>query len=190
MAVEIVCVLDRSGSMDSIIDDSIGGFNVFLSEQQALPGDAKLTLILFDDQYEVVYDRINLQDVSKITSETYTPRGTTALHDALGKSINSLGESLSNQNKSPEKVIFVILTDGGENASKEFTKEQINKMIKHQQEKYSWEFIFLAANQDAFSVGDGLGISAQNIANFSASSLGTQAAYSGMSTRTSAYRGQ
>lgn len=188
MSVEIVCVLDRSGSMSSIVSDAIGGFNTFIAEQKALPGDAKLTLVLFDDKYEVVYSRINLQDVPELTSKVFVPRGMTALYDALGKSINSIGESLSNKSTSPEKVIFVILTDGGENSSLEFSKDKIAEIIKHQQEKYSWEFIFLAANQDAFDVGAGLNINAMNTANFTASASGTRSAYATMSSLTSSYR--
>jgi uncharacterized protein YegL len=188
--VEIVCVIDRSGSMQLIANDAIGGFNAFLKDQQSQPGEAKLTLVLFDNAYEVLHDRVKLGDVPELNGLTYYPRGGTALYDAIGKSINTLGNNLDNEVNKPDKVIFVILTDGEENSSREFSKEKIAGMIKHQQEKYSWEFIFLAANQDAFEAGSALNISAHNTANFSATGLGVRGAYANISGMTSSYRRQ
>jgi Mg-chelatase subunit ChlD len=187
---EIVCVIDKSGSMGSIRADAIGGFNTFLQEQKALPGEAKLTLVLFSDKSEALYDRVDLQEVKELTLSTYVPLGSTALYDALGQTINSIGASLDKETDKPDKVIFVILTDGEENSSIEFKKEKVAEMIKHQQEKYSWEFIFLAANQDAFKAGASLNISASNTANFDATSLGLRSAYSSINNLTTLMRTQ
>lgn len=177
MKVEIACVLDRSGSMTTIRDDAIGGFNAFLKDQQAIPGEAKLTLALFDDQYDVIHDAVDIASVPELTAETFVPRGWTALYDAVGRTIDGIGARLSAAQDKPEKVIFVILTDGMENRSKEYTQERIAEMIKHQSEKYGWEFIFLAANQDAFATGAQMNIPARTTANFAANSVGTQSAY-------------
>ena len=189
MKTEIVCVIDRSGSMEYVVSDAIGGFNNFISEQQAIPGEAKLTLVLFDDQYEVVHDRIDLQSVPKLTSSLYFARGMTAMFDAIGKAIDNIGIQLTNDPEPVDKVIFVILTDGVENASLEYTKEKIAEMIKHQETVYSWEFIFLAANQDAFAVGAGLNIKGSNTMNYVGTADGTRAAYSSVSNMTSSHRG-
>lgn len=190
MKVEIVCVLDRSGSMSSIRDDAIGGFNAFLSEQKAIPGEAKLTLALFDNQYEVVHDATDIAAVPELTAETFVPRGMTALYDAVGRTIDAIGARLSKAVVKPEKVIFVILTDGEENASREYTQARTAEMIKHQTEKYGWEFVFLAANQDAFSAGAKLNIRAETTANFAADSIGTQSAYTYASNVTRTLRSQ
>ena len=171
--VEVVCILDRSGSMDSIIDDSIGGFNAFLKEQKKLPGKAKLSVVLFDDQYEKLYDRIKIKEAEELTSETYVPRGMTALYDAIGKTITSM------KVKDSKPVVIAILTDGEENASKEYTIEKINKLIKEKRD-LGWEFIFLAANQDAFAVGGQLGIDAGSTFSYVADGAGTRCAYASM----------
>ena len=140
--------------------EAIGGFNGFLESQQKLPGDARFTLVLFDHEYIVKYDERPIKDVPPLDEHTYVPRGTTALLDAIGRTIKTIGERLD---KTPEpertgKVIVAILNDGLENASQEFKPKQIRSMIEHQREKYAWEFIYLGANQDAIMVGETMGI--------------------------------
>lgn len=186
----IYCVLDRSGSMSSIINDSIGGFNEFLTQQKQIPGECEVSINIFDDHQHLLINHKQINDVQPLTKEVYYPRGGTALYDAIGCSINSLGEYLSNlpEEERPEKVLFVILTDGEENQSKQFSGQQISNMISHQRDVYSWEFIFLAANQDALSVADTLSISKGNSMNFMASSMGTRSVYSSMSDSVSNYR--
>lgn len=189
MNVEIACVIDRSGSMESICNDAIGGFNSFLREQKAAPGTATLTLVLFDHQYLVLHNGVDLQAVPELTRETFVPRGSTALYDAIGRTIDSIGARLDKAAEKPDKVIVVILTDGGENTSHAYTRDQVASMIRHQEEKYAWEFVFLAANQDAFQTGAALNIKACNTANFAATGEGITRAYAGASGMTLNYRG-
>ena len=182
MNTEIICVLDRSGSMATVVDDSIGGFNTFLAEQKKL-GDAKLSVVLFDHEYTPLYQGIDLKDAQELNHDTFVPRGSTALLDAIGKTISDAGKRFSNADVKPEKVIFVILTDGEENSSVEFSKSKIKEMIAHQTEKYSWEFIYLGANQDAIQAGGSIGIAAAACENYASDSDGTREAYSKMSLK-------
>ena len=176
---ELVCILDRSGSMSSIRNDAIGGFNTFLSEQKKEPGTTNLSLILFDNEYLKQIDNVDIQSVEPLTMKTYVPRGSTALLDAVGKTINEVDARILSLKKSekPDNVIFCILTDGHENTSKEFKRSQIKKMIEDKQADESWVFIFLAANQDAFAEAGSLGISRHTTADFFADSDGTQNAF-------------
>lgn len=179
---DITVVLDRSGSMESIKSDTIGGFNTFLQEQKdTLDEGDLLTLVQFDDQYEVVHDAVPLEKVEPLDDKTFVPRGWTALLDALGRSINSTGARLAamKEEDRPKKVIFVIVTDGLENRSKEFKHKQIMEMIEHQSEKYSWDFIYLGANQDAIKVGNSLGIATSDSMTYAATSSGTRGAWKG-----------
>jgi uncharacterized protein YegL len=173
---EIVCIIDRSGSMESIRTDAIGGFNAFLAEQQKLPGDAKLTLVLFDHEYILHLDGVPLQDVQPLDETTYVPRGTTALLDAIGRTVDDVGKRLgaTPEDERPGKVIVVILTDGLENASRDYTHERVRALITHQSEKYSWEFVFLAANQDAIAAAGQIAIQPQNAVAFAATPAGVQ----------------
>ena len=159
---EIVMVLDRSGSMSGCQDATIKGFNEFLEEQKKEPGEASLTLAQFDHEYEVVHDGKPLVDVLPLTSQTFQPRGTTALLDAIGTTINSVGRRLEATAEAdrPGKVLFVILTDGIENASREFQCKQVFDMIHHQEDKYNWKFVFIGADQDAIASAASLGIKA------------------------------
>jgi len=177
--VEILVVADRSGSMASIKEDAIGGFNTFLKEQQQVEGEANLTLVLFDDQYEVPVTSTPVGDVLPLTESTYVPRGMTALNDAIGKAVNTLKE------KNPTHAIICILTDGMENASKEYTNASVKDLMK-EAEKKDWEVVYLAANQDAFKEGVMRGIT--NNINFAATSKGISDAYTNMSVTASTYR--
>lgn len=192
MKSEIVCIIDRSGSMHSIVDDAIGGFNAFLEDQKKVDGEATLTFVQFDNEYEVVHENKPLNDVPNLDLNTYVPRGSTALLDAIGRTIDTVGKRLSNtpEDKRPNKVIVSILTDGEENASREYTLSKIKEMITHQKEKYNWEFIFLAANQDAFSEGFKLGIDSKDTFAFAANSVGTRNAYKNMGNVNKSYRTQ
>ncbi len=187
---EIAFILDRSGSMHSIRDDAIGGFNAFVESQKAMPGEARFTFVLFDHEYETVMLRRDLREVEPLTAHTYVPRGTTALLDAIGRTVNAIGAQLAAlpESERPSKVIVVILTDGMENVSKEFTRPQIKEMIKHQEEIYSWEFVYRGANQDAFAVGSGLGMRKENIASFASTGVGTRRAFETANKLTRSYR--
>jgi uncharacterized protein YegL len=171
---EIICIIDRSGSMEAIKSDAIGGFNSFIEGQRKFDGEAALTLVLFNDDYKIVYDRRDLQTVPFLNNTTYVPGGTTAMLDAIGRTIDSVGERLSDtpEEDRPEKVIVSILTDGLENASKEYTYEQIGSRIKRQKEKYNWEFIFLAANQDAVASAKMISIDKDDAVDFDATPEG------------------
>lgn len=181
MKVEIVFILDNSGSMMAVRNDAIGGFNSFLADQKAVPGEASMTLVLFNYNVTTLYDAVPLEDARALTVSTYQPGGFTALLDAIGITFTNVGKRLEGLERKPDKVIVAILTDGQENASREYTHKQVADMIKHQQEKYSWEVIFLAANQDAFLVGESLNIKADNTSNYVASKSGTRDAYRLMS---------
>lgn len=187
---ELVCILDRSGSMWNIAKDAIGGFNSFLSEQKEVEGDANITMAIFDHDYEVIHDNVNLEEVEELTSEVYYPRGGTALYDAIGRTMQSVGARLNEtpEDERPENVIVAILTDGEENQSTEYSAEKIKEMIKHQEDKYDWTFMYLAANQDAFDVGRTFGMSDYNSINFNANSGGAKGAFTNMTLASKAYR--
>lgn len=187
---DITIILDRSGSMESVKSDTIGGFNNFLSEQQKIEGEASISLIQFDDQYEVVYTDKNIHSADRLTDSTFQPRGMTALFDAIGRTINSVGQRLAAlpESERPNQVLFVILTDGFENASREFNAMKIGEMIKHQRDVYKWEFMFIGANQDAILSAKKIGIAPANALTFAANTEGTQAVYDMMSEKIGRYR--
>lgn len=182
-STEVVFILDRSGSMAHLTDDTIGGFNSFIEKQKTEPGECKLTTVLFDDQYEILHDGVDLKKVSDLTNTEYFARGMTALLDAVGRTINAVGDRLNKTDESerPEQVIFVITTDGMENSSTEFTAEKIKEMVSHQEDTYNWKFLFLGANIDSFATGGNLGFSAASTTNYDASTIGTQALYATIS---------
>lgn len=168
----IICILDRSGSMGTIMDDSIGGFNNFLKTQKELPDEATITIALFDDRYELIYDSVDIKNARELTNKDWFPRGTTALFDAIGKTINTEKSKLIELgDDKPSKVIVCIVTDGYENASKEYTRDSIKNLIS-ECEKEKWNFIYLAANQSAFDVGMSFGISGANTFTYTANSTG------------------
>lgn len=173
---DITVVLDRSGSMSTVVNDTKGGFDHFVDDQKKAPGQANLTLVQFDTEYEFVHKG---KPIAEIPGLTFEPRGSTALLDAIGRAINETGERLKATPEAdrPGKVVFVIITDGEENASKEFKKDKINEMIKHQRDAYKWEFVFLGANQDAIQAGADLGVALANSMTYAHNSKGVQAAF-------------
>lgn len=176
---EIVFILDRSGSMAGLEDDTIGGFNAMIQKQKGEEGEAYVSTILFDNHTEVIHDRVDIQKVAPMTRKEYYVRGCTALLDAVGKSIRHIGNvhKYAREEDRPEKTVFVITTDGMENASREYTYDRVRKMIEHEQEKYGWEFLFLGANIDAAKEAARFGIAEDRAANYHADRQGTAVIY-------------
>lgn len=179
MKVEIIDITDRSGSMSTLRADVIGGFNVFLHDQKEAPGEAKMTHVQFDDVYEVLYAGVPVQDVQPLTTETYVPRGCTALLDAIGRTLDVQGKRIKDENWA-DKIIVCIRTDGHENASKEYSQQRIKQMIQHAQD-HGWVFIFAAANQDAFTTGSAYGFNNVHTQNYAATGEGLSASYASTS---------
>ena len=177
---EMVFVLDRSGSMSGLVADTIGGFNDLIEKQKKIEGRAYVTTVLFDHEYEVLHDHVALEEVAPLTDKEYFARGSTALLDAVGRTIDAVGARLSAtaEEERPAHVVFVITTDGMENSSREYTAQRVRGMIEHQQQKYSWQFVFLGANMDAVSEARKLGISAKYAADFTPSHSGVRKMYS------------
>ena len=177
--VDVVFILDRSGSMGGLESDTIGGFNSMLEKQRKIEGKAFITTVLFDDQYELLHDRVNIAKVNNITEKEYFVRGSTALLDAIGKTIakeKAIQDTLG-KNEKADKVLFVIITDGLENASKEYNSSTVKKLIETQKEKYGWEFLFLGANIDAIETANTIGINAERAVNYKSDSIGTKKNY-------------
>lgn len=184
---DITLVVDRSGSMDQVREDAEGGVNAFIQEQAKQPGQALLTLLQFDTEYELVHRGVPVAEAPPYKLE---PRGMTALLDAIGTAINETGQRLAKlaEDERPGLVIFVVMTDGLENSSKEFTRSQIKKMIEHQQDKYGWHFNFLGANQDAFAEAGQMGMSQGGVADYALHKVAS--AHSVMSSKVSRMRAQ
>ena len=176
---ELVFILDRSGSMAGLEKDTIGGFNAMIEKQRGEPGEALISTVLFDNEAEVIHDRIPLDRVPALTEKEYFVRGCTALLDAVGGAIHHIGNvhKYAREEDRPEKTLFVITTDGMENASHFYTYDQVKAMIQRQQEKYGWEFLFLGANIDAAREAARFGIRADRAANYYADSVGTEVVY-------------
>ena len=176
---ELVFILDRSGSMAGLEKDTIGGFNAMIEKQRGEPGEALISTVLFDNETEVIHDRIPLDRVPALTEKEYFVRGCTALLDAVGGAIHHIGtvHKYAREEDRPEKALFVITTDGMENASHFYTYDQVKAMIQRQQEKYGWEFLFLGANIDAAREAARFGIRADRAANYYADSVGTEVVY-------------
>lgn len=187
---EIAFVLDRSGSMESMVDAAIAGFNNLLHQQQQEPGGANFTLVLFDDLYEVPIQSLPIAEVIELDRNSYVPRGSTALLDALGRTIDELGEKLANtpEPARPAQVIVAVLTDGMENASVKYGWNDISQRIRHQTETYQWKFLFLGANQDAIATAGRMNIQARDSANFSMDAKSVHAAQSAIHRKMSALR--
>lgn len=187
---ELVFILDRSGSMGGLESDTIGGYNSLLQKQKDEGGEALITTVLFDNKYELLHDRINLKDIEPITDREYYVRGSTALLDAIGSTINKIGNVQKHiaEEERAEHVMFVITTDGMENASREFTYGKVCQMIEHQKDKYGWEFIFLGANIDAISVAKSIGINHDRAVKFKADNKGISMNYSVISEAVSSLR--
>ena len=180
---ELVFILDRSGSMAGLEADTIGGFNAMLQKQRGEPGEAVISTVLFDHETEVIHDRVPLDRVPALTEKEYYVRGCTALLDAVGGAIHHIGNvhKYAREEDRPEKTLFVITTDGMENASRRYTYDKVKAMIEHQREKYGWEFLFLGANIDAAREAARFGIRADRAANYHADHIGTEVIYEAVS---------
>lgn len=180
---EMVFILDKSGSMSGLEEDTIGGYNSMLKKQQKEEGEAIVTTVLFDNNYEIIHDRTNIEEIRPMTEKEYFVGGTTALLDAVGITINKIVKATRNTKKEyqADKVMFVIITDGMENASQEYNYEKIKAMIDKQKEKYKWEFVFLGANIDAIATAARFGIDEDRAVNYHADTEGTQVSYNAVS---------
>lgn len=188
--IKIVNIIDKSGSMYNMIDTAIDGFNSFLNEQKTVDGDAVVTTVTFSNLYNKMYDSVDVQDCALLSAANYRPGGTTALYDAIGKTISHEIDLLGNlpNEERPTKTLCVILTDGQENSSVVYKKGAIKEMIGDMKENFKWEFIFLAADENASLTAETIGISKGNSFAFSNSSDGLKDAYDSVSFATSSYR--
>lgn len=187
---EIVFILDRSGSMHGLEADTIGGFNSMIEKQKKETGEALVSTILFDNAAEVIHDQVSLKDIRELTSRDYCVKGCTALLDAVGGAIHHIGNihKYARPEDVPEHTLFIITTDGMENASRRYSSMEVKKMITRQKEKYGWEFLFLGANIDAVETAAGFGIGADRAVNYRADSQGTQLNYEVLGDAVSAVR--
>ncbi len=176
---ELVFILDRSGSMSGLEEDTIGGFNSMIEKQKKEQGEAYISTILFDDRTEVLHDRVNVQKIAPLTGQDYFVRGSTALLDAIGGAIHHIGNvhKYARPEDVPEHTLFVITTDGMENASHRYSLEKVRQMIERQKTKYGWEFLFLGANIDALETAETFGISRDRAVNYNCDSQGTMLNY-------------
>lgn len=184
---EIAVILDRSGSMTTIQKDMVGGFAAFVSEQKKLPDPCVLSLYQFDNEFEVVFEEKPLSEVGELP---LVPRGSTALLDACGRAITMIGERFAKkpEEQRPGSVIVLVITDGAENASREYQRPQVAEKIKHQQDKYNWQFVFLGANIDAFAEAASLGINSNAVRSYKANGMGVNSMYSATSAAVRNYR--
>lgn len=187
---EIVFILDRSGSMSGLEADTIGGFNSMIEKQKRAEGEALISTVLFDNESEVLHDRVDVQRIKPMTDKDYIVRGCTALLDAIGGAIHHIGNvhKYARAEDVPEHTMFVITTDGMENASRRYDSETVKKMIERQKEKYGWEFLFLGANIDAVETAKHFGIGADRAVNYHSDSEGTQLNYEVLSDAICAVR--
>ena len=187
---EVVFILDRSGSMSGLEADTIGGFNSMIEKQKKEEGEAYISTVLFDDQTEVLYDRVPIQRVEPMNDNQYYVRGCTALLDALGGAIHHIGNvhKYAREEDRPEKTLFIITTDGMENASHKYSYDKVKKMVERQKKEYGWEFLFLGANIDAIEVAGRFGIAANRAINYKCDSKGTQLNYEVLSRTVSEFR--
>lgn len=187
---ELVFILDRSGSMSGLEKDTIGGFNSMLQKQRELAGECRITTVLFDNRYELLHDRIDIRAVSPMSEKEYFVGGSTALIDAVGATLNKMISVQKNTAKEyrAEKVMFVIITDGEENSSREYSLQKVKEMIEYEKEKYGWEFVFLGANIDAVQTAGHFGISAERAVDYVPDSEGTALNFSAMAQAVAEFR--
>ncbi len=187
---ELVFILDRSGSMAGLEQDTIGGYNALLKKQKSEAGDAIITTVLFDDRIEMLHDRIGIRGVQPVTEKDYFVRGSTALLDAIGISIDKTVNAHRHtaEEERPGKTLFVNTTDGLENASKLFTYEKVKQMVSHERDKYGWEFLFIGANMDAIDAAQRFGIHANRAATRHNDAIGTQVQYNAINEAVSSLR--
>lgn len=187
---ELVFILDRSGSMSGLESDTIGGFNAMIAKQKKEDGEAYVSTILFDNVSEVLHDRVPLKEISKMTAKDYTVRGCTALIDAIGGAIKHIRNihKYARPEDVPAHTMFIITTDGQENASHQYSSDEVKKMIESQKEKYGWEFLFIGANIDAVETAARFGINRNRAVNYNADSKGTKVLYETLSAPISAMR--
>jgi len=187
---EVVFILDRSGSMAGLEEDTIGGFNSLINKQRKEEGEAIISAVLFDDRMEVLYDRIPLGRIEPMTDAQYYVRGCTALLDAIGSAIHHISNvhKYAREEDRPEKTLFIIMTDGMENASRRYDYKKVKKMVKKSKEKHGWEFLFLGANIDAIKVAGSFGVSADRAVNYESDREGTALNYRVLSETISAVR--
>lgn len=186
----IIFVVDRSGSMKSIANDMIGGYNEFIKKQKETPGECFVSFYQFDDIYEKVFERVALKDVVDLDGKTYVPRNMTALYDAMGRTIDGYGQYLANlsEDERPERILLVTITDGQNNASSQYTMKDIQEKVKHQTEKYGWDFVFLGSNIDAWEAGGSLGVVASSTLQFANAAGSVQNAFRSLSDNATSYR--
>lgn len=189
-ATELVFILDKSGSMAGLESDTIGGFNSMLEKQKKVDGECRITTVLFDNRYELLHDRIDIRAVSPMTEKEYQVGGSTALLDAIGRTIQKLVHVQKNtaEEYRAESVMFVIITDGAENASREYSASKVKAMIEEEKTKYGWEFVFLGANMDAVETAGRFGISADRVADYVPDEAGTALNFAMMSDAVARFR--
>lgn len=187
---ELVCILDRSGSMSGLESDTVGGFNAMIEKQKRERGECLVSTVLFDTEMSVLHDRVPIERVRPMTADDYVPGGCTALLDAVGGAIHHIGNvhKYARSEDVPEHTIFVITTDGLENASRRYGSDKVKRMIEREKEKYGWEFLFLAANIDAVETAAHIGISRDRAANYRADGAGTAHMFGAMSQAVCAMR--
>ncbi|MBQ4618782.1 MAG: hypothetical protein IJB25_02725 [Clostridia bacterium] len=187
---EIVFILDRSGSMAGLEKDTIGGFNSMINRQKTAPGEAVISTVLFDSETQVIHDRVNLKNIAPMTEKDYFVRGCTALLDAIGGAIHHIGNvhKYAREEDRPEKTMFIITTDGMENASRKYSSDRVKQMIERQKSKYGWEFLFLGANIDAVETAGHFGIQADRAVNYHSDKQGTALNYEVLSEAISSVR--
>lgn len=187
---ELVFILDKSGSMAGLESDTIGGFNAMLQKQKAVPGECRITTVLFDSGYALVHDRIDIRAVQPMTAKQYQVGGCTALLDAMGRTIDKIASVQKSTAEAyrAEKVLFVIITDGLENASRRYTAEKVKAMVEHEKKRYGWEFIFLGANIDAVETAQHVGIDAARAVDYLPDAAGTQLNFSVMAEAVTEFR--
>ena len=186
----LIFVVDRSASMSSIASEMITGYNQFIKKQKENASECYVSFYQFDDQYDTVFERVALTDVKELNDDTYQPRGSTALFDAMGNTINNYGKYLSElpEDQRPERILFVTITDGENNTSKIFTLEQVANMVKHQTEVYSWDFVFLGSNIDAWSAGSTMNFRASSTMQFANVGGSVRSAFDSLAKNTMKYR--